>query len=158
MALINNYVELRSSTFVGSEHLRRPIPVRVDSIGPWLECLRNLVRVTTAMGTGLVYFFRLRCFGMTPDNRQLAILCAIFALDVPRVFRWAVRFVVERVFWRGSEEKMECKEIDRRAGDSSRLFHVQLPDSDAAEDEDTDDFWKQDECPCEAFCRPLKST
>ena len=41
MALINNWLELRSDAFKMTTHTRRPIPARVDTIGPWLE---NLVR------------------------------------------------------------------------------------------------------------------
>jgi anoctamin-10 len=41
MALSNNWLELRSDAFKMTTHTRRPIPARVDTIGPWLE---NLVR------------------------------------------------------------------------------------------------------------------
>ena len=37
MALINNWLELRSDAFKVTAHMRRPVPVRSDTIGPWLE-------------------------------------------------------------------------------------------------------------------------
>jgi len=37
MALINNWLELRSDAFKVTTHTRRPVPVRSDTIGPWLE-------------------------------------------------------------------------------------------------------------------------
>jgi hypothetical protein len=45
LALMNNYVELRSYAFKVSKHARRPTPVRMDFIGPWLECLKNLTLI-----------------------------------------------------------------------------------------------------------------
>lgn len=37
MALVNNWLELRSDAFKVTTHTRRPVPVRSDTIGPWLE-------------------------------------------------------------------------------------------------------------------------
>lgn len=39
MALLNNWLELRSDAFKITTHVRRPIPTRTDTIGPWLESL-----------------------------------------------------------------------------------------------------------------------
>lgn len=39
MALLNNWLELRSDAFKISNHVRRPIPTRTDTIGPWLDSL-----------------------------------------------------------------------------------------------------------------------
>ena len=39
MALINNWLEMRSDAFKIATHFRRPIPIRTDSIGPWLDTL-----------------------------------------------------------------------------------------------------------------------
>ncbi|CAG8548784.1 11570_t:CDS:2 [Diversispora eburnea] len=47
LALINNWVELRSDAIKLCEHTRRPIPSRANSIGPWLQ---NLVRFTSLSG------------------------------------------------------------------------------------------------------------
>lgn len=42
MALLNNWLELRSDAFKIATHVRRPLPSRTDTIGPWLD---NLVRL-----------------------------------------------------------------------------------------------------------------
>jgi hypothetical protein len=39
MALINNWVELRSDAFKIAKLGRRPLPSRIDSIGAWLPAL-----------------------------------------------------------------------------------------------------------------------
>lgn len=39
MALLNNWLEVRSDAFKIATHGRRPLPVRVDTIGPWLESM-----------------------------------------------------------------------------------------------------------------------
>ncbi|KAJ7902476.1 calcium-activated chloride channel-domain-containing protein [Mycena leptocephala] len=42
MALLNNFFELRSDAFKITVHNRRPIPLRTDTIGPWLDTLSFL--------------------------------------------------------------------------------------------------------------------
>lgn len=42
MALINNWLELRSDAFKIAEQSRRPIPARTDTIGPWLDTLVSI--------------------------------------------------------------------------------------------------------------------
>lgn len=57
MALINNFFELRSDAFKIISHNRRPIPVRTDTIGPWLEALTFLTWLSALTNTSLVYLF-----------------------------------------------------------------------------------------------------
>ncbi|KAF9262938.1 DUF590-domain-containing protein [Marasmius fiardii PR-910] len=57
MALLNNILELRSDAFKITVHTRRPIPVRTDSIGPWLEALAFLSWMGTLTNSALVYLF-----------------------------------------------------------------------------------------------------
>ena len=150
MALVNNYVELRSDAFKISKHVRRPIPVRADSIGPWLECLRNLTWIAAIMNPALVYMFNPQYSGKIPDARSVLEWTALVALLASHEFlfsRSVVRFVVERVFWRGSEEQIESEKIERQVKDIclNSLKRDQVRTSDYVKDEDTDDFWKQDE-------------
>lgn len=150
MALINNYVELRSDAFKVSKHVRRPIPVRTDSIGPWLECLKNLTWIAALMNPALVFMFNPQYGGEIPDARSVLEWAALIALLASHEFlfaRWAVRFVVERVFWRGSEEQIESEKIERQVKDIclNSLKRDQVRTFDYAEDGGTDDFWKQDE-------------
>lgn len=75
MALINNWLELRSDAFKVTAHKRRPVPVRSDTIGPWLEnmvcnlmhgcrnadwkSLQSFISWLAALtNTALVYLFR----------------------------------------------------------------------------------------------------
>ena len=75
MALINNWLELRSDAFKVTAHMRRPVPVRSDTIGAWLEnMVRNLLHrcrntdrtspqsfiawLAALTNTALIYLFR----------------------------------------------------------------------------------------------------
>ena len=150
MALVNNYVELRSDAFKISKHVRRPIPVRTDSIGPWLECLKNLTWIAALMNPALVYMFNPRYSGKIPDTQSVLEWTALVALLASHEFlftRWIVRFIVERVFWRGSEEQIESEKVERQVKDIylNSLTREQVRASDYAKEEDSDEFWKQDE-------------
>ncbi|KIY63984.1 DUF590-domain-containing protein [Cylindrobasidium torrendii FP15055 ss-10] len=57
MAYINNVFELRSDAFKIITHQRRPISVRTDTIGPWLEALTFLTWLAAVINTSLVYLF-----------------------------------------------------------------------------------------------------
>lgn len=58
-----------------------------------------------------------------------------------------MRFVVERVFWRGSEEQRENEAIEQQVKDIclKSFKRDQARASDSAKNEDTDDFWRHDE-------------
>lgn len=150
MALVNNYVELRSDAFKVSKHLRRPIPARVDSIGPWLECLKNLTWIAALMNPALVYMFNPGYYGKIPSTQSVLEWTTLVALLASHEFlfaRWVVGSVVERVFWRGSEEQIESEKVERQLKDVylKSLKREPVKASDFAKHEDTDDFWKQDE-------------
>ncbi|KAK7031750.1 calcium-activated chloride channel-domain-containing protein [Favolaschia claudopus] len=57
MALVNNFFELRSDAFKITVHVRRPIPVRTDTIGPWLDTLSFLTWLAAVINSALVYLF-----------------------------------------------------------------------------------------------------
>ncbi|KAJ7067816.1 calcium-activated chloride channel-domain-containing protein [Mycena amicta] len=57
MALINNFFELRSDAFKLTVHVRRPLPVRTDTIGPWLDALGFLTWLGALTNSALVYLF-----------------------------------------------------------------------------------------------------
>ena len=150
MALVNNYVELRSDAFKVAKNLRRAIPVRTDSIGPWLECLKNLTWVAALMNPALVYMFNPHYYGETPSSQSILEWATLVALLASHEFlftRWVVRFVVERVFWRGSEEQRENEAIEQQVKDIclKSFKRDQARASDSAKNEDTDDFWRHDE-------------
>ncbi|PFH53223.1 hypothetical protein AMATHDRAFT_73446 [Amanita thiersii Skay4041] len=57
MAILNNFLELRSDAFKMTVHHRRPIPVRTDTIGPWLDALTFLTWLAALTNASLVYLF-----------------------------------------------------------------------------------------------------
>jgi len=57
MALLNNFLELRSDAFKMTVHNRRPIPARTDTIGPWLDTLTFLTWLSAVTNSALVYLF-----------------------------------------------------------------------------------------------------
>ncbi|KAH7335582.1 calcium-activated chloride channel-domain-containing protein [Rhizoctonia solani] len=58
MALLNNWLELRADAFKITTHGRRPLPQRVDTVGPWLEALGFITWVGALTNAALVYLFR----------------------------------------------------------------------------------------------------
>ncbi|WFD31698.1 hypothetical protein MSPP1_002737 [Malassezia sp. CBS 17886] len=57
MAYVNNWFELRSDSFKLIVNMRRPVPVRTETIGRWLEVLAFLVRLAVFTNASLVYLF-----------------------------------------------------------------------------------------------------
>lgn len=57
-AFVNNFVELRSDAFKLCATSRRPVPVRTDTIGPWLDALGFLIWLGTLTNSSLIYLFR----------------------------------------------------------------------------------------------------
>jgi len=57
VSLVNNLLELRSDAFKMSVHHRRAVPMRTDTIGPWLDALTFLTWLGALMNAALVYLF-----------------------------------------------------------------------------------------------------
>lgn len=155
MALINNLMEVRSDAFKIAVHLRRPIPVRTDTIGPWLECLTYLTWLSTLVNAALVYMFKPTSANVE-DKQTLLILVLLVALAASHGFvilRAVISYLVEKVSWRGSREELHSEEIERQVKDVClrRLNEEIGKDNDSVtattEDEDVDfgEFWKFDE-------------
>ncbi|KAG6918168.1 hypothetical protein DXG01_016153 [Tephrocybe rancida] len=143
MALLNNFLELRSDAFKMTVHNRRPIPVRTDTIGPWLEALTFLSWLSALTNSALVYLFCPRSVNScsaTPDahtsqldrvhqhliigadsegsaaTKELLLTALLIAFAASHGYfflRVIVRHVIERVFWKGSEEVKEREKDDR---------------------------------------------
>ncbi|KAL5513194.1 hypothetical protein ACEPAH_3592 [Sanghuangporus vaninii] len=58
MALLNNWLELRSDAFKIATHCRRPLPFRTDTIGPWLDTMSFIAWLSALTNAALVYLFR----------------------------------------------------------------------------------------------------
>lgn len=57
MALVNNFFEIRSDAYKMTVHFRRPIPMRTDTIGAWLDMLTFLTWLAALVNSSLVYLF-----------------------------------------------------------------------------------------------------
>ncbi|EMD39002.1 hypothetical protein CERSUDRAFT_81791 [Gelatoporia subvermispora B] len=131
MSLINNWFELRSDAFKIAVHTRRPLPMRTDTIGPWLDSLTFLSWLAFLTNSALVYLFKPRdhCTPLgtslshrhhhlsTPSARpqeilRAALLVALAASHGYFIVRAIVRHVLERALWRGSEEEREAERAE----------------------------------------------
>lgn len=131
MALLNNWLEMRSDAFKITVHTRRPIPSRSDTIGPWLDSLTFLTWLAALTNSALVYLFRPsdHCkpvgtslshnhhhltsqTSSTQDLLFTAMLVALAASHGYMVVRVLVRHIVERVLWKGSKEEQEAERLD----------------------------------------------
>ncbi|KAH8693654.1 calcium-activated chloride channel-domain-containing protein [Talaromyces proteolyticus] len=55
---LNNWLELRGDLFKISTECQRPIPIRADSIGPWLDILSVLSLLGTLSSAAIVHLYR----------------------------------------------------------------------------------------------------
>lgn len=58
MAFINNFFELRSDALKMTINARRPVPLRTESIGPWLEVLGFIAWLSAMFNAALVFLFQ----------------------------------------------------------------------------------------------------
>lgn len=60
IGLINNFFEIRSDTIKLIINMRRPIPLRAESIGSWLNVMALTLRLAVFTNASLVYLFETR--------------------------------------------------------------------------------------------------
>ena len=129
---MNNWLELRSDAFKIAVHVRRPIPTRTDTIGPWLDTLQFLTWLAALTNSALVFLFRpgkneqCRPLGSSLEHphahqsssnstqRMLmsALLIALGASHGYILVRAIVRHALERMLWRGSKEEKEAERAE----------------------------------------------
>lgn len=56
--LVNNFFEMRGDALKICINVRRPVPLRSDSIGPWLEILGFIAWLSAMTNSALVYLFQ----------------------------------------------------------------------------------------------------
>lgn len=131
MSLLNNWLELRSDAFKIAVHVRRPLPARTDTIGPWLDSLTFLTWLAALTNSALVYLFRpsdhckplgtslqhqhSHFSGPDASARQLlssALLIALAASHGYIIVRAIVRHTLERCLWRGSKEEQDAERAE----------------------------------------------
>jgi hypothetical protein len=99
---VNNWVELRSDFFKICMEFRRPVPLRTDTIGPWLDSLGFLSWVGSITSAALVYMFSGNAQhgpnGEPTDIKGWALLLTIFFSEhVYLIVRYAVRAAMARL-------------------------------------------------------------
>jgi hypothetical protein len=171
MALINNFLELRSDAFKITHHSRRPFPMRTDSIGPWLDSLGFLTWLAALTNSALVYLFRdisakngngsvngvdNGAPGASPScsmvKRNLLFKAAVIALAASHgyiVVRGLVRHLLEKIVWDGCKE-MEVAERKAREVKEQYLKIIEgvereSADVDIREEDESIAFWGFDE-------------
>lgn len=134
-ALINNFFELRADAFKVTHLTRRPIPLRTDTIGPWLDSLTFITWFAAVTNSALVYLYNgsslngttthLLVSSVHPEDglvssstldvtikRQLLFKAALIALGASHGFiivRGVIRHVLEMMLWKGSPERLEAE-------------------------------------------------
>jgi anoctamin-10 len=137
MSLINNVLELRADAYKITVHQRRPIPVRSDTIGPWLEALQTIAWLAALTNGALVYLFRpmadaprsttlnedhtvtAEAVGRAPQTTR-ELLVGAFALALltshgALLARVLIRHFLERALWRDDETVVEADQADKRS-------------------------------------------
>ena len=150
MACLNNWLEGPSDAFKLTTHMRKPIPVRVESIGAWLDCIRGIAWVAAVVNAALVCLYHpdFVHIGMASYKEADFKRCLLIGLTASHGFlavRYVVRMVVDKMYWRYSEEK---ERLDR-TGHKLRGSCLDMLGKSAVhvtqEEEARDDFWTSDE-------------
>lgn len=149
MACLNNWLEGPSDAFKLVTHMRKPIPVRVESISAWLDCVKGIAWVAAVVNTVLVCLYHpdFVHLGMASYKRADIKQCLLIALTASHAFlivRYAVRMIVDRVYWRHSEEK---ERLDQGAQNlrGSYLDTLNKPSAPMMQEEIQSNFWTVDE-------------
>ena len=99
--LVNNWIELRSDFFKICVECRRPLPLRADTIGPWLESLGFLSWVGSIISAALIYMFSNGHAGPNGEPTAIkgwALLLAIFFSEhLYLIVRYAVRAAMAKL-------------------------------------------------------------
>lgn len=149
MACINNWLEGPSDAFKLATHMRKPIPVRVESIGAWLDCIRGIAWVAAVVNTVLVYLYHpdFVHIGMASYKEADVKKCLSIAITASHAFlvvRYVVRMVVDKVYWRHSEEKGRLDQAEQKL----RGFCLDTLDKPAVHtirEDNQGHFWTLDE-------------
>lgn len=99
---VNNWIELRSDFFKICMEFRRPVPLRTDTIGLWLDSLSFLSWVGSITSAALVYMFSGNAQhgpnGEPTDIKGWALLLTIFFSEhLYLIVRYVVRAAMARI-------------------------------------------------------------
>lgn len=77
-AFLNNWVELRSDAAKISYNARRPIPLRTDTIGPWIDNLNIISWFSSLTNASILYLFH----GTTDSTPRLGLSMLLLCILV----------------------------------------------------------------------------
>ncbi|KAJ2657065.1 hypothetical protein IWW48_004716 [Coemansia sp. RSA 1200] len=132
-AFINNWLELRTDAAKICGTTKRPIPRRVDTIGPWLDMLRFMCWLSSITNALLIYQFHPDCsflpavgdaetmqrIGRT--NMSFALVVLLFSEHMFLAVRWAITHVMAS--WPGAYARI----VERSQAQSKRRWLERTP-------------------------------
>ncbi|KAJ2488696.1 hypothetical protein IWW37_004600 [Coemansia sp. RSA 2050] len=127
-AFLNNWLELRTDAAKICGATKRPIPRRVDTIGPWLETLRFMCWLSSITNALLIYQFHPNCaflptvaepetmmrFGRT--SLSFALIVLLCSEHMFLIIRWAITHVMAS--WPGAYARI----LERSQAQSKRRW------------------------------------
>lgn len=143
-ALLNNWLEAPSDAFKITTHLRRPIPVRTESIGAWLRCLKALTWFGAIINTIIVYLLG-NSRPIQGETLLWALVLASLASHAYLVVQHLMAVVLERLFWNKSREEQEMIQCERWAKDVCWDVIAVSSSDEETHEEELSDFWSLDE-------------
>ncbi|KAJ2547220.1 hypothetical protein EV175_005307 [Coemansia sp. RSA 1933] len=118
-AFVNNWLELRTDAAKICGATRRPVPRRVDTIGPWLDMLRFMCWLSSITNALLIYQFHPDCsfLPMVGDaetmkrigrtNLSFALVVLLFSEHMFLAIRWAIIHVMAS--WPGAYSRIVAR-------------------------------------------------
>lgn len=92
-------VKLRADMVKITRHCRRPIPVRVVSIGAWLECMTFITWLGALTNAGSVYLFHNTDGASVQEHLMKAAYIALCASHGYMLLQYLIRHALERMLW-----------------------------------------------------------
>lgn len=130
IGFINNFFELRSDTVKLIVNMRRPIPLRRESIGSWLNVMMVTLRLGVFTNATLVYLFqnhqtdsaagstvanfvsRLKPMDGPEGALVAAFLCAVLCDRVFGMVQLFLRYILQKYLWENSEENLALRRVE----------------------------------------------
>lgn len=136
--LVNNWVELRSDFFKIIVECRRPLALRADTIGPWLDTLGFLSWVGSIISAALIYMFNNS--QAAPNGEPTAIkgwallLSIFFSEHLYLIVRYVVRAAMNKLEPPNArQERTNDYLMRKRFLDSTIRGDVKIDEPDAGE-------------------------
>ncbi|KAI5853032.1 calcium-activated chloride channel-domain-containing protein [Morchella snyderi] len=113
--LINNWIELRSDAAKICVEMKRPVPHRADTIGPWLNNLGFLAWMGSISSAALIYLFADSTNG-TPHSLTLygVLASIIFSEHIYFATAYAVRLAMSKLESPGLQQERRERFLVRR--------------------------------------------